>query len=391
MNIAMLWDICLRFEYDQELLVSSLGKWLEGQKHQKILDCACGTGFPSLELIKMGYNITCSDASAEMLALFNENARKVGLSINPVCIKWQLLGAQFCSQFDIVICRGSSLIYADCWDFDNMPDEKVIYDSLKSFRDCLAPGGILYVDTTSEAAKHYIFEFIIMFLAVAFGFLSENLREKISDNVKEKTYITSILTDLKVDSNNLSALIKYYFPTHDMWIDSAIHLLGTRNGKSNDRLTYLAIQNATYWKEFNPTERTLLQLKSTGNYILIKKKKVADALADYDLKLAYYNTVSLDLNRYQNSIDTSQLSITDYRIVRKIFKIQDPYTLSFLKLSDIPPEAKVLSNDHKQIRLYCNKLKQINVEMSGASLGQDIFILERLSKLIRIIEDEYRL
>ena len=71
MNIVDLWELCLKVEYNEELLVEGLEEWFKIQtSHENILDCACGTGFPSIKLLKKGYNVTCSDASTEMLERF---------------------------------------------------------------------------------------------------------------------------------------------------------------------------------------------------------------------------------------------------------------------------------------------------------------------------------
>lgn len=150
MDIATFWEICLQFEYDKELLVGGLTQWLHAEQPDEILDCACGTGFPSLDLIKKGYNITCTDGSSEMLKAFKRNAQHAGLIVEPLCVLWQDLKNTFDPVFDIVMCRGSSLIYVNGWDTDHEPQESLILESLKNFFHCLRPGGTLYIDTTSE-------------------------------------------------------------------------------------------------------------------------------------------------------------------------------------------------------------------------------------------------
>jgi SAM-dependent methyltransferase len=149
-NIATLWQTCLSFEYDREALVSSLAQWIWSTGKKDILDCACGTGFPALDLISRGFQLTCSDGSPAMLDAFRRNADLAGLQVCPHHILWRDLSFHFRGQFDIVFCRGSSLIYADAWDALHRPDNGVIADALRNFLHCLRPGGILYIDTTSE-------------------------------------------------------------------------------------------------------------------------------------------------------------------------------------------------------------------------------------------------
>ncbi|HEY4324241.1 MAG TPA: class I SAM-dependent methyltransferase [Mucilaginibacter sp.] len=151
MNIVDLWELCLGVEYDENLLVDGLEDWFKLQpRHQSILDCACGTGFPSIKLLQKGYNVTCSDASTDMLNRFEANALKCGVVEKPVCVRWQELANHFNECFDIVMCRGSSLIYIDGWEEDAVPKRIAISEALLNFRKCLKPGGVLYVDTTTE-------------------------------------------------------------------------------------------------------------------------------------------------------------------------------------------------------------------------------------------------
>ena len=62
--------------------------------------------------------------------------------------------------------------------------------------------------------KHYIFEFLMLFLAVFCGFLAENQREHIVEHQREKEYMKSMLEDLKHDTSefqyNIGEINHYY-------------------------------------------------------------------------------------------------------------------------------------------------------------------------------------
>lgn len=149
-GIVELWDVCLSFEYDKETLLKGLTKFLLPFRDKKILDCACGTGFLTLDLIKQGFDITCSDGSEGMLKKFRENAEAMDVHVTPQKLKWQELKDHFPEKFDLVMCRGSSLIYDGAWEKEKEPSEQSIYEALSNFFQILKPGGVLYVDTTSE-------------------------------------------------------------------------------------------------------------------------------------------------------------------------------------------------------------------------------------------------
>jgi SAM-dependent methyltransferase len=155
MNMAQVWEVCLCLEYDKSSLVDGLDGLLSEYRGKSILDCACGTGFAVLDLIKRGYRITCSDGSETMLQEFRRNSRRMEVEVAPHLIVWSDLASNFRGMFDVVMCRGSSLIYGASWEEEKESSEEIIVDALMNFFQCLKPGGILYLDTTQ---KEYLIE-----------------------------------------------------------------------------------------------------------------------------------------------------------------------------------------------------------------------------------------
>ncbi len=149
-GVGTIWDLCLSVEYDRDLLVGGIAAWLGDPDGLEVLDCACGSGFPSLDLHRAGYRVTCTDASPQMLERFRLNAKEEGSSLLPLQARWEELDSLYPSRFDVVMCRGSSFIYAGTWDSAADPDFSALERSLKSMAGCLRPGGRLYVDTTQE-------------------------------------------------------------------------------------------------------------------------------------------------------------------------------------------------------------------------------------------------
>ena len=150
MNIVELWEIFLQFEYDEKVLLKGIENFLKQYKKKKILDCACGSGFLTLNLIKRGYDITCTDGSASMLKFLSVKAKKMGIRIKSQKILWSQLAKKYSNDFDVLLCRGSSLIYINSWDRSSKEKKGSVLNALQNFFDVLKPGGILYVDTTTE-------------------------------------------------------------------------------------------------------------------------------------------------------------------------------------------------------------------------------------------------
>jgi SAM-dependent methyltransferase len=148
-DIGSLWEVCLYFEFDREQTAAGIAAWLGPPQGIAILDCACGSGFPALDLLRMGYDVTCSDGSPTMLRHFRRNALVENVSAKPLQVVWDDLDRTFGDAFDVVMCRGGgSYLYAGTWDRDAPPDRAVLLDSLQRFVACVRPGGRLYVDIT---------------------------------------------------------------------------------------------------------------------------------------------------------------------------------------------------------------------------------------------------
>jgi SAM-dependent methyltransferase len=149
-DMGTLWDLCLSSEYDLDKVVRGLAEWLGPPDGLRVLDCACGSGFPALDLHRLGYRLTCTDASLLMLERFRRNAQAAGITLKPRQARWEELDVLYEGKFDVVLCRGCSLIYASTFDRDIEPDRSVLERSIESLARCLRPGGRLYVDTPEE-------------------------------------------------------------------------------------------------------------------------------------------------------------------------------------------------------------------------------------------------
>jgi len=152
-DIPEMWETTLRFLYNDEY-VSGLTDFLQENGAKKVLDCACGTGYPAIQLAKAGFDVTCTDADTRMLERFTSNARKEGVLLQPKKVDWRELRYHFDPVFDAVLCRGNALIYIESWDgYMLRHPGKITQEidiALGNFYKVLKPGGILYIDIYDE-------------------------------------------------------------------------------------------------------------------------------------------------------------------------------------------------------------------------------------------------
>lgn len=156
-DVVRFWDTALEIIYNRQKLVSEFKKIIKEhgiKKKSNILDVSVGTGFLALDIKKDGYQIDINDTSEKMLRLLQTNAKSLGISsINPTNISWQLLSSKIDRRYDLLLCRGNSLVYVNSWHRRTnniIAAKEEILLSLQNFYDLLKPNGLLWIDITSD-------------------------------------------------------------------------------------------------------------------------------------------------------------------------------------------------------------------------------------------------
>ena len=137
---ARLYDLLYQEvqEADQPFLDHITSVLRQNCRGQRILDCACGTGFPGLQLASQ-FEMTLSDKSSGMLTRLREKTE--GLPQQPdqiLLAEWKDLASTLDDRFDAIICTGSS--------FSMSLDPEARLDALRAMRQVLVPGGLVYLD-----------------------------------------------------------------------------------------------------------------------------------------------------------------------------------------------------------------------------------------------------
>ena len=130
--------------------------------------------------------------------------------------------------------------------------------------------------------KDYIFEFVMLFIAISAGFFMENMRESLSEHHKEKEYIGSLMKDLAKDTSNVQYRLKYN-KSLIQGIDSLARLL-LEIPVSEPNIPQLYNYTFNYlnqYFEFTPQDITIIQLKNSGGLRLVRDKSVSDSIIGY--------------------------------------------------------------------------------------------------------------
>ncbi len=150
MNIAEVWEVCIALMWNSSY-VNGLASFLKENNVNTILDCGGGTGFPSIELKKLGWNISYCDSNEKMIKHFSGKLNESKLDIPIYQNSWLELSKNISHKFDAILCRGNSLIYVNSWDVKNPTVNKEnIKRVLQEFYNQLNNNGLLYVDIINK-------------------------------------------------------------------------------------------------------------------------------------------------------------------------------------------------------------------------------------------------
>ena len=128
--------------------------------------------------------------------------------------------------------------------------------------------------------KTYFWEFFMLFLAVFCGMLAEYKLEHIIEHQREKKYITSLIKDVELDIGSMQRSFEIRKKQIDYFDSLRILLKDGYQNKMND--FYFYARHITRGTGFQYHDRTIQQLKNSGNLRLIRNQNAADSITVYD-------------------------------------------------------------------------------------------------------------
>ena len=149
-------------------------------------------------------------------------------------------------------------------------------------------------EVEKKGFKEYLLEGLMIFVAVTMGFFAESLREHIAERQHASEYATTLLSDLKADTTDLKAYIKYnsYASSN---IDTLIRLLSVDQPKNipSGKLYWFGLWGGSH-RLFIPHDATLLELKSSGSLRYFSNQSVGNKVAQYDQLCQNLKTVEVN-------------------------------------------------------------------------------------------------
>lgn len=205
-----------------------------------------------------------------------------------------------------------------------------------------------HAHTARKKWTHYLWEFLMLFLAVFCGFLAENQREHMVEHKREHQYMESMTEDLKTDTAELHYLLASSNKRLATY-DSLRTLLKSPDKLTRIRELYYFFRPTTSYNLFIPIRRTIDQLESSGGLRLIRKANVSDSIT------AYYNQVKAAVGqgetwlRYFDQYHEIAFRVFDYSQIDTIFYERE-------KILTVPGHYTLLTTDEIMLKTLYNKL-----------------------------------
>jgi len=219
---------------------------------------------------------------------------------------------------------------------------------------------------------HYFFEFLMLFFAVFCGFIAENWREQLRENQREKEFIHSLVEDIKSDTLQSEKILLELKRT-SAGIDSVLNALSSPGITENSNEVYRLWTSNLDIKAFVSNDRTIQQLKNSGELRLIRNKDVSDRIMHYDQSVKnYYQQSNFMYSAQSDQHIYSQLF--DFIGLKKELNIPVPLT---------EQGKRSLNEAYAHLQLWNSGLAGLISYLEGVN--------EEGKKLVIFIQEEYHI
>lgn len=143
--------------------------------------------------------------------------------------------------------------------------------------------------------KSYIWEFLMLFLAVFCGFLAEWRLEQMIEHHREEAYIHSIVEDIDADVKQTTKLMGD-IDKRIVNMDSLLTTLSSDSIQMASNRAFRLWLASIGFPDFIQNDRTIQQLKSSGALRLIRKKIASDKIMEYDQAVRLLAVTQTNMN-----------------------------------------------------------------------------------------------
>jgi hypothetical protein len=217
----------------------------------------------------------------------------------------------------------------------------------------------------------FIFEFILLFLAITGGFFANNLRENIIDRNKEKEYMVSMIRDIEEDTALIGELLTID-SLQTRGLDTLLNMMDSSDLKID--VVFFYDYNFKYlhaYYGFNSRDITISQLRNSGGLRLIDDKAALDSI------VLYYSEVESHIDqRNYNASAFQEIIELEIRYLKLGVTLEDIDKLSL-------PDPSVMQEFYNRILVMKSLIEADRSWMES--------VYRKGGSLIAFLKNKYRL
>ena len=233
--------------------------------------------------------------------------------------------------------------------------------------------------TPRKKWTHYFWEFLMLFLAVFCGFLAEYQLEHTIEKQKGTDYIKSMIEDLQNDTAKLNKVTGSLININKS-IDTIILYYSDIGGGTNPVLLK-NLRAINGFPTFFYSDRTIQQLKNSGGMRLIKDKKAANGIMEYDATIRNYENNATYVQRYWEGLTEHRLNIIDRQSLDSL--------ISNSAESTIKPNY-LITNDPIALRKFKNLIYELQFYHRN-TIRDNMILIEKATVLMTALRTQYNL
>jgi len=228
-----------------------------------------------------------------------------------------------------------------------------------------------HTHTPRKKWTHYFWEFLMLFLAVFCGFLAEYQLEHVIEKQREKQYMISMVEDLKSDALMLTNNVEQRKKRIPM-IDSLIFLLNLKQRNDHGGDIHFLGRSISPPLNIFPNDRTIQQLKSSGNLRLIKNKNVSNSIMAYDQKMRnamFEMGDEVQIRAEYRQIASKVFNTTVFNIISGLDMVSRPadnpslYSSDPALINELIGTAQYVKRIHRSQMNTSEQLLQLNIQL----------------------------
>ncbi|HEY6063626.1 MAG TPA: hypothetical protein VIV35_08455 [Chitinophagaceae bacterium] len=255
----------------------------------------------------------------------------------------------------------------------------------------------VHAHTHAERKKwtHYLWEFLMLFLAVTLGFFAENCREHYIEKHRVKQYARSLIYDLEKDIAMIN-LIVFRIKRNVRITDSLSSYLKNKSLSQIRNIDLFVLSAADRYPPYSWTRATLEQIKNSGSLRYFSNYDIVRDISSYDAQAHHMD----EDQKYDDEL-ASHTSETKCRLIRMNYSndltigldnnIDSVMETGYLKELLLKDTTELITKDINAIYVFLNEKLNIRKNLSRRTEIE----LPRLKKaavsLIQLLKKEYDL